>query len=133
MLEWWTDYEFMRNALMAGTLVGALCAALGVFVVQRNMAFFGEGLAHAAFGGVALGLLVDLASRSGALSWVEPIWVALPFCVLVAWGIGWVRNHGYASESTAVGVFFSVSVPCPRTFLMMSANLSSRFSNTRAR
>ncbi len=117
MLQWWTDYEFMRNALMAGTLVGALCAALGVFVVQRNMAFFGEGLAHAAFGGVALGLLVDLAARSEALAWVKPIWVALPFCVLVAWGIGWVRNHGYASESTAVGVFFSVSVALGIVFI----------------
>jgi len=117
MFSWWTDYEFMRNALMAGTLVGALCAVLGVFVVQRNMAFFGEGLAHAAFGGVALGLLVDFASRSETLSWVKPIWVALPFCVLVAWGIGWVRNHGYASEGTAVGVFFSVSVALGIVFI----------------
>ena len=110
MLSWWTDYEFMRNALMAGALVGLLCAVLGVFVVQRNMAFFGEGLAHAAFGGVALGLLIDLASRSPALAWVKPIWVAFPFCIVVAWGIGWVRNRGFATEGTAVGVFFSVSV-----------------------
>jgi zinc transport system permease protein len=116
-MAWWTDYEFMRNAIMAGALVGILCAVLGVFVVQRNMAFFGEGLAHAAFGGVSLGLLLDLASRSAALSWVEPIWVAFPFCILVAWGIGWVRNRGFASEGTAVGVFFSVAVALGIVFI----------------
>lgn len=116
-MAWWTDYEFMRNAIMAGALVGALCALLGVFVIQRDMAFFGEGLAHAAFGGVALGLLLDLATRVPALSWVKPIWVAFPFCILVAWGIGWVRNRGFASEGTAVGVFFSVSVALGIVFI----------------
>ncbi|MBT8496452.1 MAG: metal ABC transporter permease [Deltaproteobacteria bacterium] len=116
-MSWWTDYEFMRNAIMAGAIVGALCAVLGVFVVQRNMAFFGEGLAHAAFGGVALGLLLDLGTRLPSLSWIKPIWVAFPFCILVAWGIGWVRNRGYASEGTAVGVFFSVSVALGIVFI----------------
>lgn len=101
MFAWWTDHEFMRNAIMAGMLVGAMCAVLGTFVVQRNMAFVGEGLAHAAFGGVALGLWLDVTG---------PIWVAVPFCILVALGIAWVGNKGYATESTAVGIFFSVSV-----------------------
>lgn len=110
MLSWWTDHEFMRNAIMAGVLVGAMCAMLGTFVVQRNMAFVGEGLAHAAFGGVALGLWLDLGTRYASLSWLAPIWIAVPFCILVALGIGWVGNRGYATESTAVGIFFSVSV-----------------------
>ena len=111
MLSWWTDYEFMRTAIMAGLLVGAMCAALGVFVVQRNMAFLGEGLAHAAFGGVALGLLLDLG--------IPPVWVAIPFCIVVAIGIGFVRNLGLATESTAIGVFFSVSVALGIVFIYM--------------
>lgn len=118
MFAWWTDYEFMRNAIMAGALVGVLCAVLGVFVVQRNMAFLGEGLAHTAFGGVALGLLLDLGTRS-SLAWLGPIWVAVPFCVVVALGIGWVRNKGYASEGTAVGIFFSVSVALGIVFIYL--------------
>jgi zinc transport system permease protein len=116
VFSWWTDYEFMRNAIMAGALVGAMCAVLGVFVVQRNMAFVGEGLAHAAFGGVALGLLLDLGTRL-SLAWLGPIWIAVPFCIVVALAIGWIRNHGYASESTAVGIFFSVSVALGIVFL----------------
>ena len=118
MFEWWTDYEFMRNAMMAGALVGAMCAVLGVFVVQRDMAFVGEGLAHAAFGGVALGLLLDLGVRL-SLDWLGPIWVAVPFCAAVALGIGWVRNRGLASEGTAIGIFFSVSVALGIMFIYL--------------
>jgi len=108
----------MRNAIMAGALVGALCAVLGTFVVQRDMAFVGEGLAHAAFGGVALGLLLDLGVRF-SVSWLGPIWVAVPFCAAVALGIGWVQNRGLASESTAVGIFFSVSVALGIVFIYL--------------
>lgn len=115
-MAWWTDHEFMRNAIMAGVLVGAMCAILGTFVVQRNMAFVGEGLAHAAFGGVALGLWLDLGVRLGA-PWLGPIWVAVPFCILIAIGIGWVGNRGLATESTAVGIFFSVSVAVGIVFI----------------
>ena len=118
MFSWWTDYEFMQNAIMAGALVGAMCALLGVFVVQRNMAFVGDGLAHAAFGGVALGLLRDLSTRL-SLAWLGPIWVAVPFCLAIAMGIGWVQNRGYASESTAVGIFFSVSVALGIVFIYL--------------
>ncbi len=118
MFSWWTDYEFMRNAIMAGALVGALCAVLGTFVVQRDMAFVGEGLAHAAFGGVALGLLLDLGVRF-SISWLGPIWVAVPFCAVVALGIGWVQNRGLASEGTAVGIFFSVSVALGIVFIYL--------------
>jgi len=109
MFEWWTKYEFMRNAVLAGALVGGMCSVLGVFVVQRGLAFLGEGLAHAAFGGVALGLLLDIGNRFH-LEWFGPVWVAVPFCVVVAMAIGWVRNRGIATEGTAVGIFFSVSV-----------------------
>ena len=116
MLEWWTDHEFMRNAILAGALLGALCAVLGIFVIQRNMAFLGEGLAHAAFGGVALGLLLDLGTR-WSLDWLAPIWVAVPFCVTIALGIGWMRGRGIATESTAVGIFFSVSVALGIVFI----------------
>ena len=74
---------FMQRALVAGTLVGAVGALLGVFVVQRGLAFLSDGLAHAAFGGVALGLLLGAGID-------HSIWVALPFTVAVSLGISGV-------------------------------------------
>ncbi|HEU5322317.1 MAG TPA: metal ABC transporter permease, partial [Methylomirabilota bacterium] len=50
-------YPFMQRALAAGLLVGALASVLGVLVVLRRSAFFGDAVAHASLAGVALGVL----------------------------------------------------------------------------
>ena len=101
---------FMLRALMAGTIVGGLCALVGVFVVQRGLSFIGDGLAHAAFGGIALGLLLDVAIESTTL-------VALPFTVLIALGIARVLRRGEVRGDVAVGVFFSISLALGVLFL----------------
>ena len=90
----------MRRALVAGVIVGVLASYYGVFVVQRRLSFLGVGLSHAAFGGVALGLLLQ----------INPIWTALPFTVAVALGITAVTHTGTVSGDTAIGVFFSAAL-----------------------
>jgi zinc transport system permease protein len=59
---------FMQRAMIAGAVVGGLCAMIGVFVVQRGLSFIGDGLAHAAFGGIALGLLLGVSLER--MTWV---------------------------------------------------------------
>lgn len=36
-------YGFLQRALVAAALTGGLCAAIGVFVVLRGLAFIGAG------------------------------------------------------------------------------------------
>jgi zinc transport system permease protein len=91
---------FLQRALLAGIVVGALGSYYGVFVVQRRLSFLGVGLSHAAFGGVALGLLLQ----------VNPLWTALPCTVAVALGITWVTHHSVVSSDTAIGVFFAAAM-----------------------
>ncbi|RMH73667.1 MAG: metal ABC transporter permease [Gemmatimonadetes bacterium] len=100
---------FMQRALIAGILVAGLASYLGVFVVQRGLSFLGSGLAHAAFGGVALGLLLN----------TEPLWVAIPFTVFVAVAITWVHEQTDLSGDTTIGIFFSVSVALGVIFLFL--------------
>lgn len=52
------NYPFMQRALAAGMLVGMMTSLLGVFVVLRRSAFFGDAIAHASLAGVAIGVLV---------------------------------------------------------------------------
>jgi zinc transport system permease protein len=101
---------FMRRALLAGTLVGAVGALLGVFVVQRGLAFLSDGLAHAAFGGIALGLLLGAGIDSS-------LWVALPFTVLVSLGISAVRRRSGLGGDATTGVFFAVAFALGVLFL----------------
>jgi hypothetical protein len=41
------NYAFMWRSLAAAVIVGLVCAVVGVFVVLRGMAFFGDALSHA--------------------------------------------------------------------------------------
>jgi len=91
------QYAFMQRALLAGALIGAVCAVVGVYVVLRGLAFIGAGIAHASFGGVALGFLLG----------VNPVLTAVVFCLATAWGIGVVARRGQVREDTAIGVFFA--------------------------
>jgi zinc transport system permease protein len=101
---------FVRRALLAGTALGAAGALLGVFIVQRGLGLLSDGLAHATFGGLALGLLIG-ATVDGA------IWVALPFTVAIALGIQYVRRRTRLGGDVATGVFFAVSFAAGILFL----------------
>ena len=106
-------FPFMQRALAAGLLISLMCALLGVFVVQRRLSFLGDGLAHAAFGGMGIGAFVIVSSgllTQGAALLRNPLWVAVPFALLTGLGIAFVRDRTELSSDTAIGVFFAVSV-----------------------
>lgn len=91
---------FMQRALLGGALLSLISSYFGVFVISRKMSFLGSGLAHAAFGGVALGFLFD----------TEPLVVAIPFTILISLLITWTKNHSPLHSDAAIGIFFSCSM-----------------------
>ncbi len=91
------DYTFMQRAIAASVLIGLVCSVMGVYVVLRGLAFIGAGVAHASFGGVALGVVLG----------VNPLFTAAAFCVATAWSIGIVSRTGKVKEDTAIGIFFA--------------------------
>ncbi len=88
-------YPFFQRALFAGALAALLCGALSFFVVLRRLAFVGSGVAHAAFGGVALATLAGLPPGLGGL-------VA---SLAVAAATARASESSDVTEDTAVGVF----------------------------
>lgn len=118
MAELWAVFQlpFMQRALVAGLLVALMSAVLGVFVVQRGLSFLGDGLAHSAFGGVALGMLMGAS---------QPLWVALVFTLAAALGIAFVRDRTQLSSDTAIGIFFAVSVALGVMFVSLQTEYSA--------
>ena len=100
----------MQRALVAGIAVSAVCAVIGVFVVQRGLAFLGDGLAHAAFGGIAIGLFLGASVE-------HAVWIAIPFTATIAIGIGFVLRRTSLRGDVATGVFFSFSFALGVLFL----------------
>jgi zinc transport system permease protein len=112
-------HSFAINALIAGIVVGFLGAFYGNFVVQRRMSFLGDGLAHVAFGGVALGLLLQF----------EPFWVAVPFTIIVAVALTYLKDKTSIEIDTAIGIFFAVSVALGILFISFNKRyVSDAFS-----
>jgi zinc transport system permease protein len=108
------SYPFFQKALVVGILIGFASSYFSAFVVQRKISFIGSGLAHAAFGGVALGLLLG----------VEPLWIALPFTLLVSFLIIYLQNKTKVSTDAVIGVIFSVAVALGIIFLSLKREYS---------
>ena len=94
-------YAFMLRGLMAALTVGVVCAVLGVYMVLRGMAFFGDAIAHAILPGVAVGYLISGGSNQ--------LWLSvggLAAGILTALGVGAISRGGI-KEDTAIGVLFA--------------------------
>jgi manganese/iron transport system permease protein len=57
------DRPYMARALIEAVLLGALCGAVGVYVLLRRLAFLTDAITHTVFPGVVVGFL--LSGRSG--------------------------------------------------------------------
>jgi len=91
------QFGFMQRGLLASVLVAAICGILGSFVVLKRLAFIGDALAHASFGGVALAFVLGANIYLGAFV----------FALATALGIGAISQRGRVSSDTAIGVLFS--------------------------
>ena len=91
------QYSFISRALIVCILVGITCPFLGAFVINREMAFMGDALAHA----VLPGLVVAYAFG------ISPFIGALPTGIIVALTIGYIVKKSGVSNDTSIGIVFS--------------------------
>ena len=99
MFEFLT-YEFMRNALAAALLVSVATGVIGVFVVVNRMVFLSGGIAHAAYGGVGLGVFLG----------ISPVASSLVFTFCAALGMGLVQRRAGERADTIIGVLWAVGM-----------------------
>ena len=88
--------EFMVRSLLALIMISVVCAVMGSFVVVKGMAFIGDALAHASFGGVAAAFVLGGNIYLGAA-------IA---AILTSLGIVFVSRRAGLRFDTAIGVLF---------------------------
>lgn len=101
------QYEFMRNALIAGLLASVSCGIIGAFVVVKKMVSISGAISHASFGGIGLGYFLR----------INPILGALFFSTLSALGMGLVSRRTRLSEDTAIGIMWAVGMAAGIIFI----------------
>lgn len=61
------EYGFMVRAFVGVSLIAALSGVIGTFIMLKGLAFIGDAIAHAAFGGLVLAMLIGIPLHVGAL------------------------------------------------------------------
>lgn len=88
---------FFQMALAGGGLIALICSTIGLFIVLRREAMIGDSVAHTAFGGIALGLLLG----------IDPILTAILVSTLAILGISYMRAKGVAQSDSAMAVMLA--------------------------
>lgn len=94
------SYGFIQRALIAGSFIAVLCAALGVLLVLRRFSLIGDGLAHVTFGSVALGLVFK----------VNPLYASIPLVVASSLGILKLTQKARIYGDAAIGIVSSLGI-----------------------
>jgi len=108
------EYEFMRTALVAGSLVAVVAGAVGFFLILRNLTFAGHALSHVGFAG----------ATGAALVGASPLWGLLAFTLLAALAMGFLGAR-LRGRDIAVGIILSLALGLGVLFLYLyTANAS---------
>src|SRR5262245_18048485 len=108
------DYHgYHLGALFSVVLISAICGMVGALVVGNRMAFFSDAMAHCAFAGISLGLIISFAMgftpKSDELQWLLPLIMA-SFGALIGFGIVFVGGNTGLASDTIIGVFFAGAI-----------------------
>tara|TARA_B100000287_G_scaffold326351_1_gene310684 strand:- start:12626 stop:13543 length:918 start_codon:yes stop_codon:yes gene_type:complete len=90
--------EIFQKSFVAALLVTAVSGYLGSFLLIRNLALIGDGIAHVAFGGVAVGIVL------GAFS---PLWYALFFSIISSILIHELQFREILTGDASIAIFLT--------------------------
>lgn len=103
--------EMFQRALLAAMMVTIVSGFLGSFLLIRNLALIGDGLAHVSFGGVAVGIVLGASS---------PLWYALFFSVISSILIYEMQSREILTGDASIAIFLTGMLAFGLVLLRMS-------------
>lgn len=110
------QYDWMQRAVISAVLIGVICSIIGVFIILRGMIFLGEAIAHSAFAGAALAIL---------LGYTDPIMFILIFGVATAVGVNYINEKKLMNDDVIIGISFTAFMALAILFIGMMDTYSS--------
>ena len=91
--------EMFQRSLIAALLVTIVAGFLGLFLLMRNLALIGDGLAHVSFGGVAIAIVFGSTNA--------PLLYALALSIISAILIYELQAREILSGDASIGIFLT--------------------------
>ncbi|MHA1688208.1 MAG: metal ABC transporter permease [Promethearchaeota archaeon] len=88
---------WMIRSILAALLIGVIGGIIGCYIILNRMIFLGEAVAHSAFAGAALGILLG----------VNPLVFIFAFSEISAVSVGYVNQKKIMNEDIVIGIIFS--------------------------
>jgi zinc/manganese transport system permease protein len=112
------QYEFMRNAFIAGTIVALLAGIVGYFVVLRRVAFASEALAHGGFAGA-----------TGAVVLGQDVFLGLLTFTSISGAFMGLLGDRLRGRDVAIGGTLALSLALGSLFLTLSTRFAGQAVN----
>jgi len=90
-------FSFMARAFLGTGIIAVIAAIVGTFVVLKGLAFMGDAIAHTAFTGSAIALLLGANLYAGALA----------FALVTALGVVLLTRVSRVRNDTALAILFT--------------------------
>tara|TARA_R110000868_G_scaffold226872_1_gene479531 strand:- start:17878 stop:18744 length:867 start_codon:yes stop_codon:yes gene_type:complete len=99
----------LAPAIIVALVISIMGGALSIFVVLKRLAFIGQGISHAAFGGVGIALILGVngVSTPGTIG---QLLIVVAFSILAALWIAALSRSHKGRTDTAIGVVLSASM-----------------------
>lgn len=102
---------FMQRALLAGLVVAVVAPSIGLFLVLRRLALYGDALSHVTLTGVAAGMLTR----------TYPVATGLLFAVAASLGMDWLRQSYRKYSEMAVAIVLAGALALAVILLSLAA------------
>ena len=90
-------YEFMVRSTITAIASGTMLSLLGPFVINRNMGFMADAMAHATLPIIAIGVFLGFSISE----------LGVPASILIAFFLGYIIKNSNIGEDTSIGIIFS--------------------------
>lgn len=100
MINWLLEplqYEFMRNALGIGILLGILCAVVGSYLIVQQLGMMAHAIAHSVLPGLSIAFFLKIDLSFGAFI----------VGVISAWIVALVESKSKIKSDTAISLVMS--------------------------
>ncbi len=113
------EHTFFQHALWGSLFTCIVCGIVGTYIVSKRLVFIGGGITHASFGGLGLGFWLG----------INPIFSALLFSIVSAFGVEWLSKKQDVREDSAIAAFWSLGMAVGVIFIFLTPGYAPNISS----